>query len=225
VGGRHKSIHTIIERKRSGSMNEEDDNGGYPLTAADLPVIKDPTSGDRLIKGDALNNSRHMAIAHMAAGGSSQKMIAKALDLSQAWVCTVMSQTEVKQAIKDIQKELWGDDISKRFRASLHRSMDVMEGVIDNKSAKDRDRMQAAQWVLEKVTGKATQTVEHKGNVLSGLLDQLDAMKQKDVMDITEQIEAVEEKSGADQILDTFVAGNIPSGVRVGGKDEQSEED
>lgn len=205
-------------------MSDEYDNAGYPETIEDLQVRQDPTSGDRLIKGEALENSRHMAIAHMAAGGASQKMIAEALGFTQSWVCTVMSQTELKEEIKRIQKDAWGDSIDKRFRASLHKSMDVMEGVIDDTGAKDRDRMQAAQWVLEKVTGKATQAIEHKGNVLSGLLDQLDQMRNADkAKTVSEQIDLIEEKSSQDQALDAFVAGNIPDKVQVGYKGDGDE--
>ena len=197
-----------------------DDNGGYPEKLEDLPLVKPTTSGDRLIKKDGRESSKHMAIAYMSAGGSSNNAIAKALGLTAPWVCTVLSQTEVKEQIKLIQREIFGDDIEKRFRASLHNSMDVMEGVLGDDKAKDRDRMQAAQWIMEKVTGKATQAIEHKGNVLAGLLDQLDAMRTSQ-RDVGQEIDLVEETSNADQALDTFVAGNIPDRVLVGDKGEE----
>jgi hypothetical protein len=204
------------------SGDEFEDNGGYPATQTELFDKRGQTSGDRLIKKDGTTSSKHMAVAHLAAAGSPQNLIAESLGMSPAWVCTVLSQTEIKAAIKDIQERHFGENIEKRFRASVHKAMDVMEGVIANTEAKDRDRMQASQWVLEKVTGKATQTVEHSGNILSNLMDQLDDMKRGEgARTVGDELAAVAEVSQEDQLLDAFVAGNIPDSVRVGDKGEE----
>lgn len=166
--------------------------------------------GDKLIANP--DKYRYETVAYMAASGMDQKRIAEQMDMTQAWVSTIMGNTYVKNRVKEIQKEQWGGNIETRFKQGLPKAMDVVENVIST-SGDDRLRLDASKWLLEKVTGKASQQVNVEGNLLGDLISQLDEMR--DAKGTEDEI-VIEETERDD--MDEWILNNVPSSVTVGNK-------
>lgn len=176
----------------------------------------------REIKGDVRNNAKYKLIAYMKATGMKQKDIAAKVGMQDCRISIICNHPDMKDLVTEIQEEHMGQNIDKRFRANLGNAMGFVEDVIRGDSeCDDGKRLGASTWLIEKVTGKAVQQVEHKGNTLASFMDQLDALKnerhpEKQIKDV-EAIEA-EYKVEGDAQLDSFVGSNIPDGVKVGHK-------
>ena len=150
--------------------------------------------GDRLIKNTS--RYRYETVAHLAATGMQQNEIAKQIGMTPAWVSTVMSTTYVKQKTKEIQEKYWGGSIEKRFKQSVPKAFGVMEEVMVT-SEKDNVRLDAAKWLLEKVTGKATQSVNVESNSLTDLLTALKNMDEQEAAErqVNEDVLEIEGRS------------------------------
>jgi len=193
--------------------NEENDNmfpDPEPITTVEE---EDKSWGDKLISNP--QKYRYETVAFMAASGMDQKRIAEQMDMTQAWVSTIMGNTYVKNRVKEIQKEQWGGNIENRFKQGLPKAMDVVENVIST-SGDDRLRLDASKWLLEKVTGKASQQVNVEGNLLGDLIGQLDEMREA-----KEQGEEILIEDTERDDMDEWILNNVPSSVKVGKKDNK----
>jgi len=182
--------------------NEENDNmfpDPEPITTVEE---EDKSWGDKLISNP--QKYRYETVAFMAASG-----------MTQAWVSTIMGNTYVKNRVKEIQKEQWGGNIENRFKQGLPKAMDVVENVIST-SGDDRLRLDASKWLLEKVTGKASQQVNVEGNLLGDLIGQLDEMREA-----KEQGEEILIEDTERDDMDEWILNNVPSSVKVGKKDNK----
>ena len=144
----------------------------------------------------------------------SNAAIAKEIDMTNAWVCTILHTEHVRERVKVIQQELFGDKIEQRFKRSLPKAMDVMEESLG--SDNEKVKIDSAKWLLEKVTGKATQQVNVEGNLLGDLISQLDEAKEAREVDEVLQIEAKEDNYDP---MDEWVLDNVPTHTGVGKKD------
>lgn len=194
--------------------NEDDINNMFP-DPEPVPTIaeEEKSWGDKLIANP--DKYRYETVAYMAATGMDQKRIAEQMDMTQAWVSTIMGNTYVKNRVKEIQKEQWGGNIENRFKQGLPKAMDVVENVIST-SGDDRLRLDASKWLLEKVTGKASQQVNVEGNLLGDLIGQLDEMREA-----KEQGEEILIEDTERDDMDEWILNNVPSSVKVGKKDNK----
>lgn len=155
---------------------------GLVVTDSDAPAAPvkpdDVSWGDWLLVPDRPLRHRHETLAHLAALGASNDSIAKDLQLTPSRVCVLLSNTRIQERIKEIRAQYLGGDIRKRFEAAVPRAMDHVERVISGtEQVKTGERLQAATWLLEKVTGKAKQEdAQAAGNTVLQLLQALDGL-------------------------------------------------
>jgi len=173
--------------------------------------------GDRLVTDP--KRYRYETLAYMAASGMNQKDIADQIGMTMGWVSVVLGNTEVKARVKQIQKEQWGGNIEQRFKKGLPKAMEVIEKVIAE-SGDDRLKLDASKWLLEKVTGKASQQVNVEGNLLGDLISQLDEMRE--VKGSEETLELEETKRDD---MDEWILNNVPTHSGVGKKDTNDGEE
>jgi hypothetical protein len=150
----------------------------------------DVTWGDHLLKeGKPLRHS-HEVLCFMAAAGTSNNDIARDLGLTPGRVSVLLSNTRIRARIKEIQDAHWGANIQARFQNTVPKAMDVIDEIITGKTPdgspvpglKPRDQMEAAKWLLEKVTGKARQEIDiDGGNTVLQLIQALDQLKAQSV--------------------------------------------
>ncbi len=121
------------------------------------------------------------AVAWMYAHGTSQKQIARELDYSESQISVILQKPRVHEKIEAIRKEFLGtESLVKKFAGIAAPAAEYMEKVIrGSEGAKTGERIQASQWMLEKVTGKAKQEgVTDGGTTILQLLQALEAVKE-----------------------------------------------
>jgi len=136
----------------------------------------DITWGDWMLTEGKELSFRHETLAHMAASGMSNQNIAKDLGFTDGRVSVLLTNTRIRARIKEIQSKYWGDNITQRFKSAVPKAMDVIEETITDPLGKHKQQLKtdAAKWLLEKVTGKAKQEIDIKGNTIVELFARLD---------------------------------------------------
>jgi len=192
-----------------------------PEPEEDVPTFQqqEQTWGDKLV--GSKDNYKYETIAYMAASGMKHIDIAKQIGMTPGWVGTVLSNTYVKGRVKEIQAKVLGGSIEERFKNAMPQAMKVMEETIKDESAASQElKVNTSKWVLEKVTGKATQTVSHEGNLLKDFIGKLDSVTSGE----REVDEIIELQADADP-MDDWIRDNVPTHTGVGTKDKGDSDD
>lgn len=144
------------------------------------PVRDDPWDELDLAPNRPLSH-RHREVARLAAHGKRNVYIAKKLNYHPGSVSTLLSQPKIQKEIHRVRDRLFSADIQARMKELSNDALDVMEDILLSDHISTADKETAAKWVLEKVSGKAAQQIEHKGEVSIGVfLEKLDSMKSLD---------------------------------------------
>lgn len=171
------------EGKRGKKRGEK---WGGSLVKAD-----DTTWGDHNLADTEELRFKYETIAHMAASGMSQRKMAQDLGATDGTISIILSKTKVKERVHALQEKYWGGNIEKRFKQAMPKAMDVVNEAIDNTNGqfKPKERLDASIWLLEKMTGKAKQEIDHKGISIGELFTKVDDMLRKgEVIDITPKV-------------------------------------
>jgi hypothetical protein len=120
---------------------------------------------------------QHDLMILMASYGHSTKDIAEYLDVLPITVNNCVNLPENRTRIRKAQERLYGKDIRKRIQAMLHKSLDLMDEVLDSPTAKEQVRVDVAKYLLDQGVGKAKQEFEHSGSLLAEFLTKLDDIK------------------------------------------------
>ena len=135
-----------------------------------LPV----PAGDR--KPSAFE-SRWLMIAQLNARGYTNNQIAKQLGYTPAGVGTALQQPFTQaEIVKERARLLDVDAIEIMKRSSVHAARRLERAILDPES---RTGDAVAQFLIEKVTGKATQQVNHDVGSLSAYMELLKSMQQR----------------------------------------------
>lgn len=137
------------------------------------------TWGDfALVAGKPLSPG-HRRICQLFAMGLSNKEVAEAVGFTEARIAVLRSNTLIVREIARLQEKVFEETIQDRMKALGTSALDVLESAVrdETKAFKTSERLSAAQWLLEKLDGKAAQKHEIGENLLGVLLDRLDAKK------------------------------------------------
>jgi DNA-binding CsgD family transcriptional regulator len=178
----------------------------------------DMTYGDWFLRPGRPLSARHRRLAEYISMGMKTGDIAERLGMTAARVSVLKSNSMIALEVKKIQERLYEETHQKRLKNMGHDALDVMhEAILDETNAyKKSEKLDAAKWILEKVTGKAIQVHDIGGNLLSTMMDRLDALKtsgqslpESSSIDVTplEQIEGhvidIEEKVDEPALVET----------------------
>lgn len=159
---------------------------------------------------------QRMVTAWMSASGCPSSVIAQELGLTEYDVNISLELTSVREKIKRIKDDYWGASLTQQFDRVAPAALTYFEQVINDEvpGIKPGDKIHAAQWVLEKATGKPKQEVEVSGDFgIRRLFAELDALRQQadtagttvaQIIDVTPV--ATEEDS-----MDTWIRSNVPA--------------
>lgn len=140
---------------------------------------------------NAALHARHKAAARMRALGKSYTEIAKALGYSRVHMSILFSSPTMNAEVARYRNRLFERDLVDRMKELGPEAMDVVERFMRDDKTKLRERVDAAKWLLEKLTGKAKQEVNVESNTLTAFMGVLRQMQEQgetlETIDVTPQ--------------------------------------
>lgn len=138
----------------------------------------DVSWGDHFLKPGTPLNARQKQLATMHVLGSTNNEIAEKLHYSVSRVSVLLGATKVKNEIERIRDRMHEEDLEKRMKHLGPDALNVIEELLNDPTVEAAKKESAAKWLLEKLTGKASQQIDVKGEITVGhFLDKLDQMK------------------------------------------------
>jgi hypothetical protein len=150
---------------------------------------------------------RNEIIYILASNGMKYGAIAQELAISTQTVSRALNLPEAKLRIAYHQERLFGKSVRKRMDALAHKAVDNLTDLLD--SHDDKTLAKATMYVLDQSVGKAKQTIQHEGSMISDLIDTIN--NAREVKEI-----ALEHQKPKDQ-LESFIDKFVPDhtvGVR-----------
>lgn len=122
---------------------------------------------------------RHRRFALLVAQGASGAEIKKEVGYSDSRISVLKKNPHISQEIMRLQEQIYEETIGQRLKSFATPSLDVIQDALLDRTnkVKQSEKIQVAQWVIEKLDGKATQKIEAGGSLLASLIDKLDAQK------------------------------------------------
>lgn len=140
---------------------------------------------------NAALHARHKAAARLRAMGKNYTDIAKALGYSRTHMSILFASPTMNLEVARYRNRLFERDLVDRMKELGPEAMDVFERFIRDDKTKLRERVDAAKWLLEKLTGKAKQEVNVESNTLAAFMGVLRQMQETgeslDPIDVTPQ--------------------------------------
>ena len=147
------------------------------------------------------------------AAGATNKAIAEEFGYSEARISIIFQKKEVAEKVKQLQEEYWGHNTDKRFQNLANQAISVYEDVINEKGASHRDKISAANALLDRALGKAQQSISVEGNVLGDLIARLDAQDARNKEQPS--LDSNQEKDEVDTFMEDFVGEGLVVGKRT----------
>lgn len=136
---------------------------------------------------------RWRAIARYNALGWNNTQIGTKLNYSPTAVSLAL-KSEWVQAEVARYRSMLESDITHQVKEAAKDGATFIHETILNEKAKDRDRLDASKWAIEKTTGKAKQEIGVESNTLTSFMDLLrDMQRQGDTIDVTPSAPATAE--------------------------------
>lgn len=122
---------------------------------------------------------RQRKLAELAAQGLTQKEMAKILHYTPMSVCNLLQNPRIAEEVVRIRERVFEESVVQRLKKLADPAVNVIEDALTDRRNryKKAEQIAVAQWVVEKLDGKATQKYDVGENLLGVMLDKLDAMK------------------------------------------------
>lgn len=122
---------------------------------------------------------RHRRLAQLAAEGRSNQDICRELGYVGSRVSVLLRNPHVAAEVTRLQERIFEETIESRLKSFAEPALSNIHMILTDRTnrVKISEKMALSQWVIEKLDGKATQKVDVGGNLLSALMDRLDASR------------------------------------------------
>lgn len=122
---------------------------------------------------------RHRRVAQMVAQGCRYKDITDELGYTPAWISTLLTWPSIRAEVIRLQERIFEKTLDDRMQALGPSAMDVAEQILHDPNIDPLQKEKTAKWVIEKLTGKPAQQVEHSGALTLGvLIDRIETLKE-----------------------------------------------
>lgn len=116
-------------------------------------------------------------ICYMAAWGMKPGEIGRNVGLSGNTVIDFLAKETSKAEVRAIQDRIWGQDPKKWLQSLIPDAIRTVVEVMNDKSAKQQTRLNAAADVLDRSLGKAKQELEVTDGNMRSVLEKLDRIE------------------------------------------------
>jgi hypothetical protein len=192
--------------------------GFFPPEGMTWAQIQGQESFEEPAKREASGASEHSdwdlrdkLIAWMTASGATVLEISQELNLPDYQITLLQSAVPVVRKIRQIKEEYWGANMTKQFDQAAPAALKLATQMVTGElpGLKASERWSAAQWILEKSTGKPKQEVELSGDhTLRHFFAELELLKEaRAAGTLTSVIDVTPEP--LDEI-DQWVADHVP---------------
>lgn len=122
---------------------------------------------------------RQLRLCQLAAQGKTNAEIAEALSYTPARVSILLRDTYIIGEITRLREKIFEESIGSRLKDMGDLSLNTLRAVLNDHSGrvKTSEKISVAQWILEKIDGKAIQRIDAGENLLAALMDRLDAVR------------------------------------------------
>lgn len=114
---------------------------------------------------------RYREIARLHAMGKTNKYICERLNYTPSAMSTILKRPEVRAEATRYRALLYDKDITSALKGLGPDAISVIRDFIHDENAKKKDRVDAAIWLAEKLTGKAKQEGGTELNTLAAFMD------------------------------------------------------
>lgn len=115
----------------------------------------------------------HRVIALLKAQGQSNVEVAAAMEMSSVTINYLVKQPFMEKMILETIHKVGGDQVAMFFQSQAYPAAQLLSTVISDPDAANRDRIAAANAILDRVYGKPNQPVtSHKGRDMSKCSDE-----------------------------------------------------
>lgn len=160
-------------------------------------------------------HSRYRKVAELIALGKSDKQIGEDLGYEESRVAQLRQYPQIRTAVERFHYRFLDAVATERLRELGPDAIYVIEEMLCSPSEKLRDKTETAKWVIEKLTGKARQEIEHNaGSNILELLKQLRRTHEALALPSAEppEIELVQTEKEPEDPLERWVSENVPEG-------------
>lgn len=153
-----------------------DPNAVPPTFDEEIPEGHANSSDDGEIPRDV--RIRWLEVARLCALGKTNNYIAERLNYSPDHVGRILQKPIVRAEIYRYRSKLFDQDILTAMKDLGPDAIKVVNEMINSNGEKLKDRADTAKWLLEKLTGKAKQEVNHESNTLAAFMEMLRKMQE-----------------------------------------------
>ncbi len=144
--------------------------------------------------------TQHFAVARLHALGLRNTQIAERTGYTQERISQILAMDHTKEEIRRYRSQLYDQDLTSALKDIGKDAIQVVHKMVLDDEQKLRERVEAAKWVLEKVTGKPKQEVQHESNTLAAFMDMMKGMSERgETLDVTPQT-AEPREAGAPEV-------------------------
>lgn len=122
---------------------------------------------------------RHREVARLHAFGKTNNEIAKMLNYHHARVSQILNTSAVQAEIQRFRDRVFESDVITRMKELGPDAVNVIEELLRDPGVKAEKKISAAQWLIEKLTGKAKQEVNVESNTLAAFMEIAKEMQQR----------------------------------------------
>jgi hypothetical protein len=142
-----------------------------------IEVVEDTERAEYRTLSNGPLSPRHRKFALLAAEGRSNKEIGESLGYVDSRVSILLRNPYIADEIARLRERIYEETIGSRMKSFAEPALNNIHMILTDKTnrVKMSEKMALSQWVIEKLDGKAVQKIEAGENLLSSLMDRLDA--------------------------------------------------
>lgn len=179
----------------------------------------DATIGVEANPGQALEplrpiQQRNELIYKLMATGMKATEICEELGISLNSFYIASNKPEANSRVHYYRERLFGHNVRKKMDALAHKAVDKLEKLLESDS--EKVQADAVYYVLDQNVGKAKNTIQHEGSLLSEMIDRINSARE--VKEIAEEHKAP--KDDLESLIDDLIPSHT---VGVRNREKQSE--